>query len=442
MSITMPNKITVPPSKSLSHRSVIAAALAPGISRIDNVLESDDISRTIGCLNHLGAKIKLDNKTLSVQGMDLNSPTEQKRSDPVSLNVGESGTTSRLITAVASLTAGQYNIFGQGRMHERPLGELVKALEQLGASFVWLSNPGYLPCILESKGLEGGHVQISLEQSSQFVSALLLASPLARSDITITVARGPISSWPYVLLTLQVMETFGCPVKISIYDQGSWQSIHWRQLTSTAPEAIRFFMEPSQYQATTTTIEGDWSNASYFLAAGAILSPGLTISGLDPESRQGDRAILDILTRMGAKPDWDNKGLTIFPRPLTGADFDMGNCPDLVPTVAVLASLAQGTTRITNVAHLRLKESDRLGSLATEIEKTGSKVFLRTDGLEIMPGSLIRDRTIYFQVYNDHRMAMSLAIYGLAGLKIQLDTPECVSKSFPNFWEIWDQLKK
>lgn len=437
----MPNKITVPPSKSLSHRSAIAAALAPGTSRINNILESDDTLRTIDCLNHLGAKIKIDNSTLSVQGMDLDSPINQKRSDPVPLDVGESGTTSRLIAAVASLNNGQFHIFGQGRMHERPLGELIQALEQLGASFTWLSNPGYLPCILESKGLEGGHVQISLEQSSQFVSALLLASPLASSDTTITVSKGPISSWPYILLTLQVMESFGCPVNVSIHDSGSWQSIHWRQLNSTVPEAIRFFIEPGQYQATMTTIEGDWSNASYFLAAGAIISPGLTISGLSPESRQGDRAILDILTQMGAKPVWDNKELTIFPRILTGADFDMRNCPDLVPTVAVLASLAQGTTRITNVAHLRLKESDRLGSLATEIEKTGSKVFLRTDGLKIIPGSLIRDRTIYFQVHNDHRMAMSLALYGLSGLKTQLDTPECVSKSFPNFWGLWDQLK-
>jgi 3-phosphoshikimate 1-carboxyvinyltransferase len=438
----MPIELSVPPSKSLSHRTAIAAALASGSSHIENILESEDISRTLSCLHLLGAHISRYDQIVSIQGMDLRHPAASKKSSPIDLDMGESGTTSRLITAVAASLPGYYHIYGQGRMSKRPLGQLSQALEHLGASFTWLANPGYPPCILESKGLEGGRVTVSLEQSSQFLSALLLASPLARDAITITVSQGHITSWPYVLLTLEVMERFGCSVAIAIHDRTSWRPVLWTQLRQTAPEAVRFFIHPHQYIAQDTTIEGDWSNASYFLAAGALLPQGITICGLNPDSRQGDRAMLDILTRMGTSSASEPQRVTVSPQTLNGAHFDMGNCPDLVPTVAVLASLADGATTITNVAHLRLKESDRLEALATEISKTGCQVLLRADGLTLVPQSLVRDRTIHFSTHNDHRIAMSLSLYELVGLDMQLDNPECVNKSFPNFWTLWSQLRK
>jgi 3-phosphoshikimate 1-carboxyvinyltransferase len=209
------------------------------------------------------------------------------------------------------------------------------------------------------------------------------------------------------------------------------------------PGRTIFRVPAGKYQARNYEVEGDWSNASYLLAAGLFLPQGILVQGLDPSSGQGDRSFLEILTRMGARFSSTAQGIIAEPGSLQGAQLDMGSCPDLVPTVAVLASLAQGASRISNVAHLRLKESDRLQALAQEIAKTGAGVELKADGLQIQPvNRLPLERRIEFCTYGDHRLAMSLSLYELAGLSLSLDDPDCVGKSFPEFWTAWKKIKQ
>jgi len=436
----MPVQIDAPPSKSVSHRTALAAALAPGQSRLFNVLSSQDISRTLSCLSALGARVQSDQDPIALTGLGLNAPDGPQANEPVDLDVGESGTTCRLITPIAALTGRTCTIHGQGRMHDRPIGALTRVLELLGVAFTWHGREGYPPFTLSSSGLNGGEVDISLEESSQFLSGLLLAGPLARSPLTIGVSGDKAVSWPYVALTLQVMQDFGVAPRVQTRVLDHWQDTPWTDITAVHPGRVRFLLEPGSYLPREAHVEGDWSNASYLIASGLFLPQGVRVRNLNCQSLQGDRKFLDILAAMGAHPVCHGSSATLSPSPLAGADLDMGSCPDLVPTVAVLASLAQGQSRIVNVAHLRLKESDRLQALATEIAKTGCRVELLGDGLHIEPGAHPRGRQIDFTTYGDHRLAMSLSLYGLAGVEVRLDNPDCVQKSFPSFWKTWDTI--
>jgi 3-phosphoshikimate 1-carboxyvinyltransferase len=431
--------IHAPSSKSMSHRALIAASLAQGESHVQNVLRSQDLERTMDCLRVLGADIQEHQGGFRVRGIDWNS---QGPSGPCELDVGESGTTCRLITPLAALGRSPCRVFGRGRMHERPIRELTTALERLGSSFEWLGPAGCPPFVIKPGGLEGGELDISLEQSSQFLSGLLLAAPLARREMILNIGGSKAVSWPYVALTLQVMEQFGTVFEVQVRKDLTWRSVPWQTVTRAIPGELRFRIQPSAYQSRSFQVEGDWSNASYFLAAGTQLTGGLQVLNLKPDSVQGDAAIQDILTRMGARLEWNDAGLSVYPGALQGADLDMGACPDLVPTVAVLAALANGSTRIRNVAHLRLKESDRLQALAVEIRKTGCGVHLLEDGLEIRPDGGLRQGTVAFSSHDDHRIAMSLSLFGLAGIDVQLDNPDCVDKSFPDFWEHWQKLDR
>lgn len=433
----MPVTISAPSSKSLSHRALIAASLAPGESRLSQVLASEDLDRTIACLRTLGADIKADQGDLLVSGINW-AVGDQDRT--LELDVGESGTTCRLITPVAALGRNPCRISGRGRMHRRPLDELATVLSRLGAGFAWLDQQGCPPFVLQPAGLQGGEVDISLEQSSQYLSGLLLAAPLAREELIIRISGSKTVSWPYVALTLQVLEQFRVEFRVQVLDQGQWLTAPWKEVREVIPGNVRFCLEPSGYSPGAFRVEGDWSNASYFLAAGTLLLSGIRVLNLDPDSVQGDSQIQLILKQMGARILWEEKGLRVFPGGLQGADLDMGSCPDLVPTAAVLASLARGSTRISNVAHLRIKESDRLQALASEISKTGSEVKLLADGLVITPGSSLNPDPGEFRTYGDHRIAMSLSLYGLAGVCVQLDNPDCVAKSFPGFWEEWAKV--
>jgi 3-phosphoshikimate 1-carboxyvinyltransferase len=418
----------------------LAAALAPGESRLFNVLSSQDITRTLSCLSALGAKIRREQDHIALTGLDLSAPDGAQATEPVDLDVGESGTTCRLITPIAALTGQACTIHGQGRMHDRPIGALTRVLEQLGVAFAWHGREGYPPLTLSSSGLNGGEVDISLEESSQYLSGLLLAGPLARSPLTIGVSGDKAVSWPYVALTLQVMQDFGVAPRVQTRIMDHWQDTPWTDITAVHPGRIRFLLQPGSYTPREAHVEGDWSNASYLIASGLFLHRGVRVRNLNCQSLQGDRKFLDILAAMGAHPICQGSSATLSPSPLTGADLDMGSCPDLVPTVAVLASLADGRSRIRNVAHLRLKESDRLQALATEISRTGCRVELQEDGLLIEPGPHPRGRRIDFTTYGDHRLAMSLSLYGLAGVGVRLDNPDCVQKSFPSFWKTWDTI--
>jgi 3-phosphoshikimate 1-carboxyvinyltransferase len=428
--------IKAPSSKSISHRAVIAASLAPGTSTLTNVLDSQDLDCTVNCLQALGAKIEVSSPgTLIVDGID---PRWAAKKELIHLDVGESGTTCRLIAPVAALGQSPSRIFGRGRMHQRPIQELAQALTSQGCELEFEDLPGCPPFVLAPHGLAGGRVDISLEQSSQYLSGLLLAAPYARSRLTIHVSGQSVLSWPYVALTLQVMQAFGREVQVQASpDKGEWVDASWNELTQIIPGRTRFIVSQGPYIPGPHQIEGDWSNASYFLAAGLLHSQGVTVSGLDPDSRQGDRQFLDIIKNMGAKPRIQDGVISISPAELQGLETDMGYCPDLVPTVAVLAALAHSPTQIKNVAHLRLKESDRAQAMATELGRIGTRVDLQADGLRIYPQPLPRGEKVQFCTYGDHRVAMSLSLLELAGIKVELDNPTCVAKSFPGFWDAW-----
>ncbi len=327
-------------------------------------------------------------------------------------------------------------------MHNRPMTALVKALSRFGVTFDFEGKEGFLPLVAHSPGTLCTRTSIDISESSQFLSALLLAAPFAPETVTITLEGTKVVSWPYVALTLQVMDDFGVHVDVQKRINGPWESVDWRSLHAVSPELIRFRIKPQTYTACSYQVEGDWSNASYFLAAGAVGSSPVCVSGIRPDSMQGDRAILDILTSMGATSMWDEHGCTVFPSSLTGTRLDMSFCPDIVPTVATAACFASGPTEIRGVAHLRFKESDRLVAVASQLRLAGQDVEVIDDGLIVRPKPMRPETELLLSSFGDHRMAMSLSLLGCGGFHPVFDDPGCVSKSFPGFWDLWSRIPK
>ena len=436
--MTTPLTIAAPSSKSLSHRALMCAALAQGQSVLEGILDSQDLTRTIQCLQQLGAGITAHADQLVVQGI---VPGLSKDSSLKDMNVGESGTTCRLMLGIAPAFPGTYRIFGKGRLHDRPVYPLTQALEQQGVTVKFEEKSGCPPVLVSSTGLPGGEVHINLEQSSQYLSALLLAAPLAATPTTIYLEGTSIASWPYVALTLETMARFNVPVTLEYRISTKWQPCSHAQAASFAPADLRLVVQPGTYQPQTIRVEGDWSNASYFLAAGAVGQVPVQVTGLNPASAQGDRAILDILVQMGARILWENDQVTVCPSALHGIRIDMNTCPDIVPTVAVLAAFARGETTITGAAHLTLKECDRIAAPVAELTKAGVTIQARPDGM-VIQGQSLGPGTVFLQTYADHRMAMSLSLLELGGLTVSLDHPGCVAKSFPKFWEYWAAIRQ
>lgn len=459
-----PVEIRAPSSKSLSHRYLIAAALANGESNIHNTLESADLEATRAILCEAGARMKPLHEKLPTEidgwhvwGM-AGKPKGGKTS-PLECNVEESGTTCRLLTAILAAGSGLFRIFGSGRMHDRPIGELCSIIERLGACVIWKDKAGYPPFVLEAHGLNpdlmDGYTRVNMEESSQYLSGLLLAAPLAKGPLTFEINGKKTVSWPYVGLTLQCMWDFAIRFRVETRGRlgDPWivlQKSTWRNLEEARPGRLRIRVWPGDYQPGDYTVEGDWSGASYFLAAGALGKRPVTVKGLRPDSLQGDRAMLAILQKMGAKITKTSESVTVYPSSLHGVSLDMGSCPDLVPTIATLAAFAKGSTRISNVAHLRLKESDRIAAPAQELAKIGATVDALSDGL-LINGARNRDDCALLDAstglcsHNDHRIAMSLALLEMRDesldVKTRLDNPHVVHKSFPNFWNLWSSLK-
>jgi len=437
--------INAPASKSLSHRTLIAASLANGVSEISSILDSDDITRTRGCLTACGAQIEEKGDKLIVTGMESgpkggNADGKSKDEEPHELFMHESGTTCRLMTAVAAAGHGSFKVHGAERMHERPMAELVSALGSLGSKFDYADKEGFLPFVMTSKGYTKKKVEITLEESSQYLSGLLLGAPLADHETVISVVGKKAVSWPYVALTLRIMEDFKAGFTVELKEGNKWVDVPWRSVKGATPGKIRFKVQPTGYDCTDYRVEGDWSNASYFLAAGAVGQHPVLIKGLAADSLQGDRAIMDILSQMGAKINVTFDGILVEPSQLRGVTVDMGRCPDLVPTVSVAAAFASTPTTINNVAHLRIKETDRLEACATEVARTQAETEIIEDSLVIRPGRLPKGHSVNFTTYGDHRMAMSMSIFELAGIKVNLDNPACVGKSFPGFFDEWKKI--
>lgn len=433
-------QVKAPSSKSLSHRALIAGAMSPEPTVVLEPLDSNDINRTMDCLSTMGAKFDINGSATTVSGF-VDGP-RGGLSEPAILEMRDSGTTCRLITAVAAAGKGLFRVQGTPRMHQRPISALTAAIRSQGGEVTFAGRQGYPPMTIDSKGFAGGSVDISLEDSSQYLSGLLLSAPLAREEMIINVTGRKAVSWPYVALTLSVMEGFRVPFTVEILKNGNWEAEDWKKITQVVPGEIRFRVKPSQYDCNEFRVESDWSSASYFAAAGAVGTKPVMIKGVSVDSMQGDRAILDILTKMGAQIDCDKKGVLVHPSKLKGVEVDMGLCPDLVPTVCAVAAFAEGPTVIKNVAHLRIKECDRLEASATELIRAGGKAEVFKDSIKVIPGELKKGERIVFSTYDDHRLAMSTAIYGLAGINAVAEDPGCVAKSFPGFWDEWKKVLK
>ena len=473
ISDNIPIVIEAPASKSMSHRYLIGAALASGESVVNNTLESQDLEATRAILCEAGARMKPITGTgvhsAEITGWHVWGMAGKPKGgegQPLDCNVHESGTTCRLLTAVLAAGEGLFRIHGTGRMHDRPIGELCQVLERLGSGIVYQGKKDCPPLLLQAHGLnpalEDGYARCGMDDSSQYFSGLLLASPMAFSPICLELAGTKAVSWPYVGLTLQCLLDFGIKFQVEIRPRLGvpWiplQETTWRRLADARPGCFRTRIWPGEYRAGEYNVEGDWSAASYFLAAGALGKRPVTVTGLKSDSLQGDRAIIDILEKMGGHIEVRPGSVTVFPSELRGVSLDMGACPDLAPTVAVLAAFAKGSTRISNVAHLRLKESDRIAAPAEELAKTGVMIDALSDGLLIngLGGKTARVRNRpdkptlgadkSLSAHNDHRMAMALALLEMRDpeldVRARLDSPDVVAKSFPRFWERWRELR-
>ncbi len=399
-----------PGSKSITNRALICAALAGGTSILGGALDSDDTRVMIESLRKLGVIIvpDFDNAKITVTGNggQFNSPVED-------LFIGNSGTTVRFLTAALAFAGGQYRLSGVPRMHQRPIGPLVTALSELGAVVGAESAHQCPPVKINSPAITGGAVTVGGNISSQYLSGLLMAAPLATGDVEFKI-EGVLISQPYVHMTIAVMRSFGVVVE--------------------ADSSLTRFKIPADqvYRHCQYAIEPDASAASYFFAAAAICGGSATVDGLNRDALQGDVGFADCLQQMGCKVDWKENSICVTGPVVNGIDVDMSDVSDTVQTLTSVALFAKGPTHIRNVAHNRVKETDRIGNLAIELRKFGIRVDEREDGLSIYPGEL-KPATI--ETYEDHRMAMALALVGLKQPSVVITNPGCVAKTYPHYFE-------
>ena len=405
-------EIAVPGSKSFTHRLLIAAALSGGSCTLENCLDSEDTQLTRAALAQLGADSRNDSGALVIQGR---GGRWKAVTDPIFL--GNSGTSMRLLTAVVALGEGIYRLMGTIRMHERPIQNLLDALTQLDVQASAIDDNGCPPVEIRTGSVKGGSVSIDCGTSSQYLSGLLLMAPILERGLDIHVTKGPVSQ-PYIDMTLQVMGKFGVR-----YERDGYHSFN-------VPGGQR-------YRSGTYAVEPDASQASYFWAAAAISGTTVNVPGFPHDSIQGDLRIVEILETMGCDVARDDSGISVAGGPLKGVDVDMGDMPDMVPTLAVVAAYAQGPTRIRHVAHLKVKESDRLGAVIHELAKMDIDARPRGDDL-IINGGVPRGAAIH--TYEDHRIAMSFSVAGLRTPGVRIENEGCVAKSFPTYWDVFRQL--
>jgi 3-phosphoshikimate 1-carboxyvinyltransferase len=396
-----------PGSKSITNRALVCAALAEGESLLSGALESDDTRVMIEGLGQMGIAVRHDRaaRTIRVTGCGGRPPAVS-----ADMSLGNSGTTVRFLTALAALGHGVYRLDGVPRMRQRPIQDLLDALRRLGADAVSEAGTGCPPIVVRGAGLPGGRGEVAGNISSQFLSALLLAAPCAHRDVELVV-RGALVSQPYVAMTLAVMRAFGAAIPSDDFP-----------LRVPAPQ---------KYRGRAYAIEPDASAASYFLAAAAIAGGSVVVQGLSRNSLQGDVAFCDCLREMGCEVKEGEGHIMVTGRALHGIDVDMNAISDTVQTLAAVALFAAGPTTIRNVAHIRHKETDRIAALAAELRKFGAEVEERADGLRIVPRPL-HGATI--DTYDDHRMAMSMALVGLAVPGVAIRDPGCVAKTYPEFF--------
>ena len=407
--------VEVPGSKSYTNRALLVAAMAHGASTLTGALFSDDTHYMCNALQKLGVKIDADEKQaqFDVHGNGGDIPVSGAE-----LYIGNSGTTSRSLTAYVSLGRGRFVLDGDEPMrHGRPISDLLDALTQIEVSAHTQFNNGHLPVVIEANGLKGGKTRLDVSKSSQFLTALLLIAPYAENGMEIEVVGN--REMPYIDITLSVMKAFGVQV------------VH---------EDYKYFrIEGGQrYQPRGYNIEPDASNASYFFAAAALTGGRVTVKHLDLDSAQGDIRFVHILEQMGCQVTVSDTGITVTgPRQLKGVDVDMRTISDTSLTLAAIAPFADSKVTIRNIEHTRWQETDRIHAMVTELRKLGIPVVEHQDGLEISPASIT---PAAMDTYDDHRMAMAFSLIGLKTHGIQINDPECVSKTFPTYFQVFKEL--
>ena len=408
--------VRAPGSKSISNRALLLAALAAGESRLSGALFSDDTRYMAAALRQLGVAVQADEpgSRFTVRGAGGTWPATD-----ADLFVGNAGTAMRFLVAALCVGHGRYRIDGVARMRQRPIQDLVDALRQLGANIVCELGTGCPPVVVEADGLRGGEARLPGERSSQVLSAVLQGAPYAACDVTVAV-EGTLIAQPYVDMTIAVMAAFGVAV-----ERDGYRCFHVRRGQRFQPRAYR--------------IEPDASSAHYFLAAAALTGGRVRVEGLGRQSLQGDVRFADLLAAMGARVTWEAEAIEVTgPQQLSGVDADVNALSDTAPTLAVLAPFASSPVRLRNIAHLRWQESDRLAAVATELRRLGAAVEELPDGLEIRP-SRVTGAAVH--TYDDHRIAMSFALIGLKVPGIRILNPECVTKTFPEFFSRLEALR-
>ena len=408
--------VRVPGSKSITNRALLLAALAQGTSRLEGALFSDDTHYMSAALNELGVPVRADEaaQTYEIDGRGGQFPTAEAE-----LFLGNAGTATRFLTAALCLGAGNYVITGVPRMSARPLGDLLQALRSMGAN-IGAHNEA-VPLEISAHGLPGGVAALRGDASSQFLSALLLVAPKTRDGMEIKI-DGPLYSQPYVTMTLEMLRQWGAD--------------------GTNHDFEKFTVAGAQnFDAQTYVIEPDASSASYFFAAAALTGGRVRVKNLGKNALQGDVHFVDVLQQMGCNVRKGNKYVEVRgPQngELRGVTVDMNAISDCVMTLAAIAPFADAPTQITNIGHIRGKETDRISALVKELNRLGVKTDEAPAGLTIYPAKKLKPAQI--RTYDDHRMAMSFAITGLKSRGIEIRDPGCVAKTFPTYWETLDKL--
>jgi len=409
--------VRLPGSKSISNRVLLLAALAQGKTEVKALLDSDDTRVMLEALKQLGVNWTRHEGTddYRVEGVGGVFPVKQAE-----LFLGNAGTAFRSLTAATALAGGDYVLKGVPRMHERPIGDLVDAVRQLGAQVQYLENDGFPPLKMAPALLkEVAEVTVKGNVSSQYLTGILLSAPLLNREVTIRV-DGELISKPYVEITLNLMKRFGVEVK-----RNGWESFVVPAATYKSPGSIE--------------VEGDASSASYFLAAGAIGHGQTRVEGVGRNSIQGDVRFAEALARIGAEidfgPNWIQCRLGCADK-LHAIDLDCNHIPDAAMTLAVAALFAEGTTTLRNIASWRVKETDRIAAMATELRKVGATVEEGADYIKVTPPAKLVENAV-IDTYDDHRMAMCFSLVSLGGVPVRINDPKCTAKTFPTYWDVF-----
>ncbi len=411
-------EVQIPGSKSLSNRILLLSALAQGETDVENLLDSDDIRHMLTALSQLGVDYQLNEDKTRCRVQGLGSPFATDHA--LELFLGNAGTAMRPLTAALCASQGQFKMTGEPRMYERPIGDLIDALRQAGAQVEYLQNDGFPPLQINANGLAGGEIDIQGNLSSQFLTAMLMAAPLCRNDVIINVI-GELVSRPYIDITLDVMQRFGVQVE---------NQQHQRFVIPSGQK----YQSPGRIM-----VEGDASSASYFLAAAAIAGGPVRVYGVGKRSVQGDARFAEVLEQMGAKVSWGDEWIEVTGNgQLKGIDVDLNHIPDAAMTIATTALFAKGRTAIRNIYNWRVKETDRLAAMATELRKLGATVEEGEDYLIIDPPQQIQSAAI--DTYDDHRIAMCFSLAAFGNAEITINDPDCTSKTFPTYFKLFQSV--